>query len=109
MRSNRAGSPASFTHSNTSADAAGPRHGQSKGTRQALELVRGRSAADGALPVQLLWHRAVGVSAPSSRAEKPSRGRCRARTATDHCRDGAGAYPDGMRSRSPQRTGKSET
>lgn len=54
MRSNRAGSPASFTHSNTSADAAGPRHGQSKGTRQALELVRGRSAADGALPVQLL-------------------------------------------------------
>lgn len=34
--------------------AAGPRHGQCKGTRQALELVRGRSAADGALPVQLL-------------------------------------------------------
>lgn len=54
MRSNRAGSPASFTLSNTSAHAAGPRHGQCKGTRQALELVRGRSAADGALPVQLL-------------------------------------------------------
>lgn len=54
MRSNRAGSPASFTLSNTSADAAGPRHGQCKCTRQALELVRGRSAADGALPVQQL-------------------------------------------------------
>lgn len=67
------------------------------------------SAADGALPVQLLRHRPVGVSAPSSQAEKPSRGRCRARTATDHCRHGAGAHPDGARSRSPQRKGKSET
>ena len=34
--------------------AAGPCHGQCKGTRQSLELVRGRSSADGALPVQLL-------------------------------------------------------
>lgn len=54
MRSNRARSPASFTHSNIRRHAAGPPHGQCKGTRQALELVRGRSAADGALPVQLL-------------------------------------------------------
>ena len=35
-------------------NAAGPCHGQCKGTRQALELVRGRSAADGTFPVQLL-------------------------------------------------------
>lgn len=54
MRSNRSGSLASFTHSNTSADAAGPPHGQCKGTRQALELVRGRSSADGTFRVQLL-------------------------------------------------------
>ena len=38
----------------TSANAAGPRHGQCKGTRQALELVRGRSSADGTFRVQLL-------------------------------------------------------
>ena len=54
MRNNRAGFPASFTRSNTSEDAAGPPPGQCKCTRQALELGRGRSAADGALPVQLL-------------------------------------------------------
>lgn len=54
MRSNRAGFPASFTQSNTSVERRDPRYGQCKGTRQTLELVRGLSAADGALPVQLL-------------------------------------------------------
>lgn len=53
-RSNRAGSPASFTYLNTSAARRGSCHGQCKGTRQALELVRGRSTADSALSVQLL-------------------------------------------------------
>lgn len=54
MRSNRAGSSAAFTQSNTSVERRDPRYGQCKGTRQTLELVRGLSAADGALPVQLL-------------------------------------------------------
>ena len=54
MRSNRAGLRHRSRTRILRRHAAGPCHGQCKGTRQALELVRGRSTADGTFPLQLL-------------------------------------------------------
>lgn len=101
-RCNRAGSPASFTHSNTSAarrrSLSWTMQRHSSITRAGTREKFSRRYA----PCATTMTSSRGRVSPVAPRRKPSRGRCRARTATDHCRDGAGVHPDGARSRSPQ-------
>ena len=97
MRSNRAGSPALFTLSNTPAarrrSSSWTMQMHSSSTRAGTRAMYNRRYVPCATTMTLS-HGRVSLVAPS---RQPGRSRCRARTATDHCCDGAGAYPDGAR------------
>ena len=84
MRSNRAGSPASFTHSNTSAarrrSLSWTMQRHSSSTRAGTRAKCCRRYVPCATTMTL----SHGLPASSPQAEKPGRGRCRAHTATDH-------------------------